>query len=132
MATGQIKETWSQPIELPDASDPLWKVDLPQELQEKAKRKRGAEGTGSRSGSTDASGPCQSETLDPADCTFTGAGGRSKNLLMLNAHTGEIEDSLETGNGSIIYADGMLYTYAHKNGKVCLIKILSLIKRFPR
>ena len=41
MATGQIKETWSQPIDLPDAGDPQWKVDLPQELQEKAKRKRG-------------------------------------------------------------------------------------------
>ena len=56
-----------------------------------------------------------------ADKLYTGAGGRSKNLLMLNANTGEILDSLETGNGSIIYADSMLYTYAHKNGKVCLV-----------
>jgi outer membrane protein assembly factor BamB len=56
-----------------------------------------------------------------ADKIYTGAGGRSKNLLMLDANTGEIKDSLETGYGSIIYADGMLYTYAHKNGKVCLI-----------
>lgn len=56
-----------------------------------------------------------------ADKLYTGAGRRSKNLLMLNANTGEIRDSLETGNGSIIYADGMLYNYAHKNGKVCLI-----------
>lgn len=56
-----------------------------------------------------------------ADKIYTGAGGRSKYLLMLNANTGEIRDSLETGNGSIIYADGMLYTYAHKNGKTCLI-----------
>lgn len=55
------------------------------------------------------------------DKIYTGAGGRSKDLLMLNANTGEIRDSLETGKGSIIYADGMLYTYAHKNGKVCLI-----------
>ena len=52
---------------------------------------------------------------------FTGAGGRSKYLLMLNANTGVKKDSLETGNGSIIHADGMLYTYAHKNGKVCLV-----------
>ncbi|PLX01884.1 MAG: hypothetical protein C0595_13135 [Marinilabiliales bacterium] len=56
-----------------------------------------------------------------ADKIYTGAGGRSKNLVMLNANTGEIKDSLVTGNGSIIYADEMLYTYAHKNGKVCLI-----------
>jgi len=55
------------------------------------------------------------------DKIFTGAGGRSKDLIMLDANTGQIIDSLETGNGSIIYADGMLYTYAHKNGKVCLV-----------
>ena len=56
-----------------------------------------------------------------ADKIYTGAGGRSKNLLMLDANTGSVLDSLETGNGSIIYADQMLYTYAHKNGKVCLV-----------
>lgn len=55
------------------------------------------------------------------DKIYTGAGGRSKYLLMLNANTGAIIDSLTTGNGSIIYADSMLYTYAHKNGKVCLV-----------
>ncbi len=55
------------------------------------------------------------------DKFFIGAGGRSKDLLLLDANTGQIKDSLETGNGSIIYADGMLYTYAHKNGKVCLV-----------
>ena len=55
------------------------------------------------------------------DNIYTGAGGRSKYLLRLNANTGEIKDSLATGNGSIIYADKMLYTYAHKNGKVCLV-----------
>ena len=55
------------------------------------------------------------------DKIYTGAGGKSKDLIMLNANTGEIKDSLETGNGSIIYADGMLYTYAHKSGKVCLV-----------
>ncbi len=55
------------------------------------------------------------------DKIYTGAGGRSNYLLLLNANTGKIKDSLETGNGSIIYADGMLYTYAHKNGKVCLV-----------
>ncbi|NPD84346.1 PQQ-like beta-propeller repeat protein [Lentimicrobium sp. L6] len=55
------------------------------------------------------------------DKLYTGAGGRSKDLLMLNANTGAIMDSLETGNGSIIYADGMLYTYAHKRGNVCLV-----------
>jgi len=52
---------------------------------------------------------------------YTGGGGRSKYLLMLDANTGEIRDSLETGSGSIIYADDMLYTYSHKSGKVCLI-----------
>ena len=56
-----------------------------------------------------------------ADKLYTGAGGKSKDLLMIDANTGEIRDSLETGNGSIIYADGMLYTYAHKRGNVCLI-----------
>lgn len=56
-----------------------------------------------------------------ADKLYIGAGGRSKNLLTLNANTGEIIDSLETGSGSIIYADSMLYTYAHKTGKVCLV-----------
>jgi len=55
------------------------------------------------------------------DNLYTGAGRKSKDLLMLNANTGEVKDSLETGNGSIIYADGMLYTYAHKNGQVCLV-----------
>jgi outer membrane protein assembly factor BamB len=55
------------------------------------------------------------------DKIFTGAGGRSKDLVVLNANTGVILDSLETGNGSIIYADEMLYTYAHKNGEVCLV-----------
>jgi len=55
------------------------------------------------------------------DKFFIGAGGRSKDLLMLDANTGQILDSLETGNGSVIYADGMLYSYAHKSGKVCLV-----------
>lgn len=55
------------------------------------------------------------------DKIYTGAGGRSKELVVLNANTGSILDSLETGNGSVIYADEMLYTYAHKNGKVCLV-----------
>jgi outer membrane protein assembly factor BamB len=40
---------------------------------------------------------------------------------MLDAITGQVKDSLETGNGSVIYADGRLYTYAHKNGQVCLV-----------
>ncbi len=55
------------------------------------------------------------------DKIFIGAGGRSKDLLMLDANTGQIRDSLETGNGSVIFADGMLYTYAHKSGRVCLV-----------
>lgn len=56
-----------------------------------------------------------------ADKLYTGGGRKSKFLLMLNANTGAIQDSLETGNGSLIFADGMLYNYAHKSGKVCLI-----------
>lgn len=59
------------------------------------------------------------------DKFFIGAGGRSKDLLMLDANTGQILDSLETGNGSVIYADGMLYTYAHRNGRVCLVDPLN-------
>lgn len=55
------------------------------------------------------------------DKFYISAGGKSKDLLMLNANTGDILDSLETGNGSIIYADEMLYTYAHKRGNVCLV-----------
>ncbi len=55
------------------------------------------------------------------DKIYTGAGSKSKDLLMLNANTGAVLDSLETGNGSVIYADGMLFTYAHKRGNVCLI-----------
>jgi len=55
------------------------------------------------------------------DKLYTGAGSNSKFTLMLNAETGEIQDSVETGNGSIISADGMLYNYAHKSGKVSLI-----------
>jgi outer membrane protein assembly factor BamB len=55
------------------------------------------------------------------DKIYSGGGNKSKDLLILDAHTGTILDSLETGNGSVIYADDMLYTYAHKNGKVCLV-----------
>jgi outer membrane protein assembly factor BamB len=55
------------------------------------------------------------------DKIYTGGGGRSKYLFMLDANTGEIRDSLETGSGSIIYADDMLYTYSHKRGEVYLI-----------
>lgn len=55
------------------------------------------------------------------DKFFIGAGGKSRDLLMIDANTGEIRDSLETGNGSVIYADEMIYTYAHKNGRVCLV-----------
>jgi len=50
------------------------------------------------------------------DKIYIPAGGNSKQLLLLNANTGEVKDSLDTGSGSIIYADGMLYTYAHKTG----------------
>ena len=39
----------------------------------------------------------------------------------MDANTGAIIDSVKTGDGSVIYADGMLYTYAHKNGQVCLV-----------
>jgi outer membrane protein assembly factor BamB len=55
------------------------------------------------------------------DKLFTGSGSKSKYLLMMDANTGEIKDSLETGSGSVIYADGMLYTYSHKRGQVCLV-----------
>ena len=55
------------------------------------------------------------------DKLYTGAGRGKKYLLKLDANTGAILDSLKTGNGSLIYADGMLYTYAHKNGQVCLV-----------
>ncbi len=60
-----------------------------------------------------------------ADKLYSGAGGRSKNLLMHDANSGAIQDSVETGKGSIIYADGMLYTYSHKRGNVCLIDTAS-------
>jgi outer membrane protein assembly factor BamB len=59
--------------------------------------------------------------IKDGDDLYTGGGGRSKYTLLLDANTGEVKDSLETGNGSIIYADGMLYTYAQKSGKVSLI-----------
>lgn len=55
------------------------------------------------------------------DKLYSGAGKGKKHLLKLDANTGQVLDSLETGNGSIIYADGMLFTYSHKNGKVCLV-----------
>ena len=55
------------------------------------------------------------------DKLYTGAGGRSKFTVVVDANTGAIKDSLETGNGSIIFADDMLYTYSHKRGQVCLI-----------
>jgi outer membrane protein assembly factor BamB len=55
------------------------------------------------------------------DRIYISGGGKSKNLFILDANTGEFTDSLETGSGSIIYADGMLYTYAHRSGHVCLV-----------
>ncbi len=55
------------------------------------------------------------------DKLYSGGGRKSRDLLMLDANTGAILDSLRTGNGSIIYADGMLYNYAHKTGKLCLV-----------
>lgn len=55
------------------------------------------------------------------DKLYSGSGNRKKHLLKLDANTGMVLDSLKTGNGSVIYADEMLYTYAHKNGKVCLV-----------
>ncbi|SEH05383.1 outer membrane protein assembly factor BamB family protein [Candidatus Venteria ishoeyi] len=55
------------------------------------------------------------------DKLYSGGGSRSKYLLMMDANTGAIKDSLKTDNGSVIYADGMLYTYSHKRGKVCLV-----------
>jgi outer membrane protein assembly factor BamB len=49
------------------------------------------------------------------------AEAKKRYLLKLDANTGIIIDSLKTDDGSIIFADGMLYTYAHKNGQVCLV-----------
>jgi outer membrane protein assembly factor BamB len=52
---------------------------------------------------------------------YTGGGSRSKNTYVMNSNTGEVTDSVKTGSGSVIYADGMLYTYDHKKGTVCLV-----------
>jgi outer membrane protein assembly factor BamB len=55
------------------------------------------------------------------DKLYTTGGSKKRYLLKLDANTGIIIDSLKTDDGSIIFADGMLYTYAHKNGQVCLV-----------
>lgn len=56
----------------------------------------------------------------------------SRKMKVLKAETGELTDSLDTGKGAIIFADGLLYCYSDK-GVVSLVNpgdSLSLISSF--